>query len=184
MKKLRQAILYCLVIAIMTGCSTDRQPPVEEITGNPELDEIIGIALAGDTESLREKMGYTTAACTTVDGLGGPPKCVEGETEGTPVEVFPFLGPEGHFIRKSDIDAWTGVPATRLYAVYQVSETAYSESYAPAGDYALVFLTDQPFHMTLRVTDGQIVRIDNSFGEAPIIRTDDVARFLVSPDGS
>ena len=182
--------VLALVIVVSPACSQNsaaqrEENSIEEQTGIDALDEIIALALAGNVESLRNKIQYTAATCTNADGLGGPPKCAEGEAEGTLVEVLPFLGPEGHFLRKTEISSWNGVEATRLYAVYQVSESAYSESYMPAGEYALVFLTSQAhIQVTLRIDKGQIVRVDTSFGSSPTIRESDVAEYLIPPAGN
>ena len=77
-------------------------------TGLDEVDQIIDIVLAGDMTEFRKKVKFTTSGCTHVMALGGPEKCREGEAEGTLIEVLPFLGPEGHFLRRDEIDEWQG----------------------------------------------------------------------------
>ncbi|OGN90476.1 MAG: hypothetical protein A2Y88_03025 [Chloroflexi bacterium RBG_13_48_10] len=152
-------------------------------TGIAELDEIILVVMEGDTTGLRLLIRYTQTTCTFAEGLGGPPKCLEDEQEGTPVEVLPFLGPEGHFIRKADIDNWTGVEVSELYAVYQVSEAVYSDENYPKGEYALVFITDpeKQSSITLQVRQGRIVHIDNGYGYPPEIPAENVVMYLISP---
>lgn len=177
------------VTAVITGCTALRSEPFPTIqasqpaTGIRELDEIIATVLRRDTDKLRSLIRFTTAKCTYAVGLGGPPKCLNGEREGTPVEVLPFLGHEGHFIRKDDIQSWDGVGAMRLYAVYQVSGTAYSEQDYPVGEYAIVFVGGEQdtTNVTLQVREGRIVRIDESEEFPPRIRQADVVRFLVPP---
>ena len=99
------------------------------------------------------------------------------------MEVLPFLGPEGHFIRNADIDNWTGVEVSELYAVYQVSEAVYSDENYPKGEYALVFITDpeKQSSITLQVRQGRIVRIDNGYGYPPEIPAENVVMYLISP---
>jgi hypothetical protein len=88
------------------------------------------------------------------------------------VEVLPFLGAEGHFIRRADINRLDGLDAAALFAVYEVSESAYSDENYPAGEYALVFLgkPEVPTPVTLQVRQGRIVRIDYGFAHPPEIR--------------
>jgi hypothetical protein len=117
---------------------------------------------------LRSLIQFTDTKCTTADGLGGPPKCREGEAEGTPVEVLPIFGPEGHFFHKEDIEDWTGIKAVGLYAVYEVSSEAVSEPDYPAGRYAVMFLDQENQGVTsLRVDNGRIVRVDYILDGSP-----------------
>jgi hypothetical protein len=127
---------------------------------------------------------YTHALCTTEHGLGGPPKCLTGEHDGAPVDVLPFLGPgEGSFLRELDAPDWIGPRLSYLYAAYEVSDAAYSDPNYPAGQYALVFATDEasPTPVTLQVTQGRIVRIDHGTGWPALIPPANVKVFLVPP---
>lgn len=151
-------------------------------TGVDELDLIIQIVLEGDIQTLRSLVRYTIAECTFEDGLGGPPKCPEGEVGGGTVEVLPFIGPEGHFIRKEEIDSWSGVNAKNIYAVYSVSATAYSDPIYPSGEYAIAFINEAGFLITtLQIIEGQIVRVDTNLGNPPAIPLEDVEKFLIPP---
>jgi hypothetical protein len=125
---------------------------------------------------------FTQAGCTFEDGLGGPPKCEEGEVEGEMVEVLPFLGPEGHFLRKENIDSWVGIDASDLYAVYSVSDSAFSDPIYPSGKYAIAFISEARFLITtLQIVEGRIVRVDSALGNPPGIRPDDVDTYLIPP---
>ncbi len=168
--------------------SISPEVPVTEIlerevkSGVDELDRVIQIVLEGDGQVLRSLVRYTVAECTFEDGLGGPPKCKEGEVEGQAVEVLPFLGPEGHFIRKEEIDSWSGIDAADIYAVYSVSATAYSDPIYPSGKYAIAFINEAGFLITtLQIVEGQIVRVDSNLGNPPAIRLEDVDKFLIPP---
>jgi len=114
--------------------------------------------------------------------LGGPPKCLAGEADGTLVEVLPILSSEGTFLKKSDLDTWK-LNVSELYAVYQVSDKAFSDENYPAGEYALVFVgdADAPTSITLQVRDGGIVRVDYGFSYPPEISPDLVERYLIEP---
>jgi len=113
-------------------------------TGLDEVDQIIGIVLAGDMKEFRQRIRFTTSGCTHVMALGGPEKCREGEAEGTLVEVLPFLGTEGSQLRRDEINEWQGIDVAGLYAVYRVSDEAYSSQDYPAGEYGIVFRTKYP----------------------------------------
>ena len=165
------------------GPSAPASPLPEGRTGIAELDAIIAAVLEGGAAELASLVDYTESKCTLAEGLGGPPKCLPGEQEGTVVEVLPFLGPEGSFIRKADISTWQGIDVSDLHAVYEVSDAAYSDPDYPAGEYALVFTGGASGYgsVTLQVTGGRIVRIDYGLRAGPEIRSQDVVRYLVPP---
>lgn len=163
--------------------ATTQEVSVGEVrTGVEELDRVIQLVLDGDTAALRSIIQFTQAACTFKEGLGGPPKCKDGEVEGETVKVLPFLGPEGNFLRAADIESWQGIDASDVYAVYVVSESAYSEPIYPRGKYAIAFINEARFMITtLQIVEGQIVRVDSAMGNPPMIRPDDVGTFLIAP---
>ena len=132
---------------------------------------------------MQQLLGFTSTQCSFVEGLGAPPKCLKTEKEGDLVEVLPMLGPEGSYLRKEDIGSWQGLDVSSLYAVYQVSEYAYSEKNFPAGEYAIVFIGDQEHKtsITLQVKHGKIIRIDYGFVYPPEIRSDNIVRYLITP---
>ena len=80
------------------------------------------------------------------------------------MEVFPFLGSEGGYLHKENLEAWTGIDVTKLYAVYRNSENIYSDENFPAGEFAILLLSEENFPgVILQITGGQIVRIDTVF---------------------
>jgi hypothetical protein len=175
-----------VLVTACTGLQSEPSPTFSATlnqTGFAELDKIITVALGGDVTELQQFLGFTSTNCTFAEGLGGPPKCMKTEKEGDPVEVLPFLGSEGSFLRKEDIGNWQGLDVSELYAVYQVSESAYSDKNYPTGDYAIVFIgnQDKKTSIILQVKQGKIIRIDYGPVYPPQIRSDNVVRFLVSP---
>jgi hypothetical protein len=123
---------------------------------------------AEDRQALISLVEYIDAECTHKDGLGGPPKCREDEVEGTPVEVLSFLSSEGSFLRKEEIDNWTGIDVSGLYAIYEVSPAVSSEQYYPVGKYALMFLSEGSYPaVVLRLGETGIVRVDHVFDSSP-----------------
>jgi hypothetical protein len=158
--------------------------PLTTRTGIEEVDRILDAS--GDVQMLRSLIQFTPAKCTRREGLGGPPKCRENETEGTPVDVLPFLGPEGSFLRRDEIEKWPGFEVSGLYAIYEVSAKAYSEEYYPAGQYAILFIgkENQPA-ISLRVSKGGIVRVDYVFDDSleslDAILQREAAKLIIAP---
>lgn len=143
--------------------------PLSTQTGNEAIDQVLEAVSRGDPQSLRSLVEFTNAVCTQLEGLGGPPKCREGEAEGTPVEVLSFLGGEGSFIRKDEIGNWTGITASGIYAIYEVNAAVISsEQYYPIGKYVVLFVSgeNQPA-VALRIGERGIVRVDTIFDSSP-----------------
>ncbi len=155
--------------------------PLTTQTGIGSIDQILSAVASGDTEALRSLVEFTNAPCTQQDGLGGPPKCREGEVEGTPVDVLPFLGGEGSFLRKDEIGNSPGIDVTSVYAVYEVNAAAISsEEYYPIGKYVILFVGEgnQPA-VALRIGEQGIVRVEHIFGFFPrIFASDALVRSL------
>jgi hypothetical protein len=174
---------------------TPTQAPVDQMayppdtrTGIATIDAVIEAALADDRDALVDLVDYTVTACTKADGLGGPPKCGEGQVEGTPVEVFPIMGPgEGSYTDRQGIEQVFPKEPLSLFAVFQVGDSAYNEEYWPAGRYGVILRIDgEPVPaLTLRVDDVGIVRLDHSFGEpfwlSPSLLEREVEAFILPP---
>jgi hypothetical protein len=142
--------------------------PLTTRTGIEEIDSILEAAASGNPQALQSLIQFTNAKCTKRDGLGGPPKCREGEAEGTPVEVLPFISSEGGFLHKEEIDNWQGIDVSGLYAVYEVSPAVTAEQYYPVGERVIVLVgKDKQTSTLLRVSDGRIVRVDTIFDASP-----------------
>ena len=177
------AILLMLVIAACTPVAT----PVEEVTptqhlasreafhplttptGIESIDQVLIAVSSGDAGSLHSLIEFTNALCTKQEGLGGPPKCREGELEGTPVDVLSFLGSEGNFLRRDEIKDWTGIAASGIYAIYEVNAAAISsEQNYPVGRYVIVLVSEghEPA-VALRIGESGIVRVDTVFDSSP-----------------
>ena len=143
--------------------------PLTTKTGLRIVDQVLQGVANGDAETLRALVEYTNAECTQQDGLGGPPKCREGEVEGTPVEVLAFLGSEGGHLRKDEMENWSGIKATGVYAVYEVNAAAISsEEYYPVGKYVILFVDEEnKAAIALRIGERGIVRIDDIIDSSP-----------------
>lgn len=176
---IRFSILYVLLAgAFLTGCNPTE--PMVDIQVKPAVVEapatdgataalrpVAQAILGGSVDERLELIQFLSTGCTLTDGLGGPPKCLEGQEEGTLVEVFPIGGSEGSFATRETILQTLEFSVIDLYAVYAVPEDAYREAFWPAGDYALLFNRTQneiPLPLTVLVTDGKIVRLQFHFG--------------------
>jgi hypothetical protein len=134
--------------------------PLSTRTGIADIDVVLAAVESGDPQQLRDLIHFTTVACTKAEGLGGPPKCQNNEAEGTLVKVLPILGPEGQFLRESEISSFPGLNVIGLYAVYVVSGSAYSEEAYPVGKYAAMFKAGENQPNIVIQIQGGIVRID------------------------
>lgn len=146
------------------SASSEAYHPLTVESGVEPIDRVLEAVASGDPQALHAFVEFTSAVCTQGDGLGGPPKCREGEAEGTPLEVLSFLSSEGSFIRKNEIENWTGIDVSGVYAIYEVSPAVSSEQYYPAGEYVILFVSDenQPA-VALRIGEVGIVRVDHIF---------------------
>lgn len=150
-------------ITITPTPSIDIEYPPDTRTGIAEIDSVIDAMLAPNIEERIELIRFIQYPCTTEDGLGGPPKCEGDEVEGTVVETFPVLYSEGVHVRPENIHSVFGFSVRGLLAVYRVPDDIYKAGYWPAGEYAVVFTSEEggyPQTITIHVTDGQIVRIE------------------------
>jgi len=176
----------CSLVDTTPAPDTQKYYPLDTRTGIPEVDSTLSAIESRDLQNLRALINYTVAPCTTADGLGGPPKCREGEINGTQVEALPFIGGEGSFIRKDEIGNWPGINANAVYAIYRVSENSQIEQYYPSGEYAILLSTpeNQPA-ISIRIGNDGIVRIDYIFDPSPesliMIMEQDSAEVILAP---
>jgi hypothetical protein len=142
--------------------------PLSTRTGLEEVDRVLEAVASDDQQELLSMVRFTEAKCTHAQGLGGPPKCREGEEEGTSMGVFPFLVGEGSYLRKDEMENWHEIDAAALYAVYEVSQDVHEEEYFPVGDYVIVLVdAENASPVALRVTEGGIVRVDYLYVPIP-----------------
>lgn len=158
--------------------------PAGTVTGIAEIERVIEAVFNRDGDTLMGLVQFTTINCTTVEGLGGPPKCQGAETEGTPVEVLPVAYCEGTYIRPEhlspqqfDLDTSGGGRLVGLYAVYRPKPPQSEESFWPVGEYGIVFVTKVggfDSAVTIRLTgNGGIIGISYGCNQAP---ADEIAR--------
>jgi len=152
-----------------------------------ELGPIVKAMLGGNLDEQVAVIQYSQIACETVEGLGGPPPCPEGAAEGTEIQVFPILGPEGSFVAPENMVAFLSNSLLKnLYAVYRVTPNPNIEPYFPEGEYAMLFernVNDISLPVVLRVMDGRIVRMDFNVGvpASDLLKDILVENILVTP---
>lgn len=205
----RKQILICmLIIPLFIALSNCRQS-TNQITDTPNdifdvhivledqvdvneevITEIMPVLEAffwGTIEDRRSLVQFLTTACTTADGLGGPPKCAPGEAQGTLVEVFPIAGAEGHFVRPEEIDRTLEFNVDGLYAVYRPTPGVDPEEYWPTGVYVLLFereMLNASLPITLHIQDGKLVRLGFSHPVDPAELLNEIPlnQILLTPD--
>ncbi len=135
-------------------------------TGIPELDQLATAILTNELAARRELVRYTTAGCTNVDGLGGPPKCDPGQAEGAEVEYLPVLGPgEGVPVLPEAIDETLDFTAEELYAVFRRADEPVRDIHYRPGEYGLFFTVGEgegaiQYILVHADMAGRIVRLD------------------------
>jgi hypothetical protein len=155
------ASLVSLVVLLAACAPVGGEGP----TGVAELDEVVEAALSGDVSLQREMISYSSLPCLTIEGLGGPPPCREGESEGTLVDVLPVIGAEGGHLRREEMQSWPGLIETELVAAYRLSDQVFADANYPAGEFGLLFSGEMAAEaITVHVRDGGIVRIDHHMG--------------------
>jgi len=166
-----------------TAAALERKPHFPGMrTGVDDIDRIIDLVLGVDDNDIRDALVFTLTGCTHAEGLGGPPKCREGEEEGDQVEVLPILGSEGHFYRKDEIVDWRGIGAVGTYAAYEVLEALISDENYPAGEYAAMFMESDHQFLVLQILNGGVVRIDYVLGEEPEAKIErETRRVILAP---
>jgi len=131
-------------------------------SGDPSIDAVIEAVEQQDVPALLELTEMQSVACVaSMEGLGGPPLCREGEAEGTLVDVFPAAYCEGvldHF--PGTVLGQFASAARGPYAVAEGPDEERAVPYWPVGDTFIVFHTESATGDSagrLVLEDGRIV---------------------------
>ncbi len=150
--------------------------PAGTRTGNPDVDSVLGILEQRDGAALRAIMRVDEVPCTHETGLGGPPKCPENVTEGTPLPAFPLTGCEGRMVTGDSIDfaaeSFAGAHWEGVWAVADVPDVPTSGY--PAGEHLVVLavawgggsLFPPVSRHIVSIADGQVLVIQHACGQA------------------
>ena len=134
-----------------TATSTTVPPDLLDVP--PIIDKVIQAVASGDSAQLEALLDFQDVPCVLEQiGIGAPPLCLAGESEGTPVETFLFLQCEGANVRRSEIE--TGLANVvgadhRPIAVYEYDEDTfgagaqYFMTLQPLEPYAYAFITSE-----------------------------------------
>lgn len=152
-------------------------------TGIVAVDTAIDAVRAGDVDALREMFVYSPVPCVvSPEGLGAPPTCIDGEADGTPVDVISVAQCEGYYVRPDKADGIElPVQASTLYAVYGASDTLW-----PEGEYAVIFDRGEsnfPQAWELILTDDGISGIHHGCAMSPerIVEFQQLTDAIVAP---
>lgn len=149
-------------------CAHEGKTYVQVLLDDTLLGQIISAAQSNEKGAFAEFIYFSKLPCTTRDGMGGPPKCLADETEGTIVEVLPLIGGEGTHIRKGSMDPRTIVKEGAYYGAYRVTDEYFGDADFPKGEYAVIVKHEgapMDLYSILHVTNGKIIRVDGRFGE-------------------
>ncbi len=155
-------------------------------TGIEEVDRVIDIVLSHDFGARRALVRLTTAGCTRALGLGGPPKCVNGLPEETPVEYLPLLGPgEGETVLPENLDRSLDFQAESLYLAYSRRGKPDDDIYYAPGAYVLVFESGDsegvPFIFVHLNIEGRIIRLDYAAWDPVLLMEQEADKVLFAP---
>jgi hypothetical protein len=163
----------------------DIEYPPETRTGVDEIDSVIDVILNGDEAARLDLVRYSTTACEMKSDLGGPPNCTGEEESGTLIDVFPIDFERELYYRPRDIQGIFGFTVRGLLAVYKVPEEAFRADYWPAGEYGVVFTSEEggvPHIIIVLIEDGKIVRLDLDYTWPPFgVVRERSNEFLLTP---
>lgn len=140
--------------------ATAEGTPAPTATPNPvplSVISLINAARMGNTEVIERAIRYEPVPCTTsVEGIGGPPECSEGEADGTPVDVVFATTCEGFYARRGGLaldQVAFGVFGNGdvLYGVYAIDEASQLARVEPWAGATLAIVLNQ-----IAPTDAQL----------------------------
>ena len=129
-------------------------------TGIAAVDRVIAAVQADDASKLAGQAKFEALACTTAQGLGGPPGCRPGEAAGTVVNVLFTSSCDGHYIRQDELGGLVNrflEGEGKLAGVYKHNGLLF-----PSSQYILVYSFATPqgsLARVLCVSDGGIVGV-------------------------
>ncbi|MPZ15933.1 MAG: hypothetical protein GEU73_16180 [Chloroflexi bacterium] len=148
---------------------TDRELPADVRTGVAAVDAALSALFARDLGALAGLVRYEEVACTTVQGLGGPPRCEEGEADGTVVQAFPHGACEGEWTRDAlpVLERWMDDVAYIVAVGERDGTRSDSEPYWPIGEHLIILENEfgaDRHASVLYFEDGALVRLWSGCG--------------------
>ena len=127
------ASMFCSALVACGDDDTDTTATTPASPTTAPLDAgtaaVVAAVERGDAAAIQTAVSFSSLACTTAPGAGGPPKCGAGEANGTTVRVFRFVGCEPEWRREPALDA-------TIKEFLAVAKTPYA-IFAPPSDYPL-----------------------------------------------
>ena len=166
------------------SASIDIEYPPDMRTGIGRIDIVIDAILSEEINEKLDLVRFTTTACTMGSDLGGSPKCTGEEKEGTLIDVFPISYGEGLFYRPESMREIFDFSVRGLLAVYRVPENDVEADYWPAGEYGLVFTSEdggKPHIINVLIYNGQIVRLGFDYNWPPFDIVRDMSDEFILP---
>ncbi len=140
------------------------------LTGNSDVDPVIAAIASGKRERITAVTHFSAVPCTTTaQGIGSPPQCPEGVSEGTPVDALPTSSCEGGYWPRADYEARHELGKWSADEIYAVLSLPRSADRGPG--YRIIFLNRTPggaiWGRSLMVAGGKITAIVGGCGSAP-----------------
>lgn len=146
-------------------------------TGIDIVDTIVRAVRDGEYRVLDGLVQYETIGCTNATGAGGPPKCGDGEAEGTPIKAVQAASCEYYYAREGELVfelVGYGSPQGDggvVHGVYRIGVSSDLLVYWPDAKYAVVLNRIGPadglFVFTVFADEDGIVGVTSGCGESP-----------------
>jgi hypothetical protein len=155
------------------SATPDADSTPDDATGIDSIDAVAHAVRKDGVRGLADLVLYRQVACTTtVEGIGGPPECLEGEAEGTEVLAVFAASCEGYYARESDVlfsNIELASPA--LYGAFRVGASSSLRRPWADATYAIILNRTLPGGGTgvfaLFADDEGIVGFSTGCGETP-----------------
>ncbi len=127
---------------------TPEPEPTSELSFTDLARIILRLARDNRIDLIEELARFSPVPCTTsVEGIGGPPQCREGEANGTPVNVMLAAACEGYYVREGELPfetfALVATDGSPLYGIYRVTSSNIAQGW-PGATYVFVLRQQLP----------------------------------------
>ena len=125
------------------GVPSPSPTPVPRVSGDSEIDALVSVLIDGDWARLPDLWVRVPTPCATnPQGVGAPPLCPQGGSDGDLVDVARLSACEGTYLLEDDdferiFRSYSAFPR-ELYAVYRSQVESHFDGFLPAGEYTIV----------------------------------------------
>jgi len=155
-------------------------------TGDPWVDMVLEAFFSANRPRLAAHFQPYPVGCSIgPSGIPAPPRCGDGQAEGTAVDVFPVLLTEGIYVPKDGLTAIADqmmANSPRLYAVYRQEPQPPARGTFPRGEYVLIFNAGGR-GMEVQVSGGNVLGVWFSSGQtaADMAALAPTGNFILAP---